>query len=82
MRYRFWKGRKFEIYGRRFAQKYLLGIGEFVGKEKIWVALSHGLFSQAVPKFKVKGSYIYGTECEFRPKGSDGEPEETEIHVS
>ena len=67
--YRFWKGREFEIYGRRFSKPYLLGVGIFIGKQRTFVQLSHGMIHAWVPVFKLDGMYVQGHECEYKPVG-------------
>ena len=65
--YRLLKGKKFEIYIRRYASPFFIGIGEFVAKENIWIVLHHGVMRATTAKFKVEGRFIYGTQCEYRP---------------
>ncbi len=71
MSYRQSKGRKFEIYIRRYASPFLIGIGEFVCRENIWIVLHHGVMKAQTSKFKVKGRFIYGNQCEYRPVNKD-----------
>lgn len=65
--YRLAKGKKFEIYIGRFGSLHRLGIGKCLGSEKVWIVLHHGLMKGKTAKFLLKGRYIYGTQCEYRP---------------
>ncbi len=69
--YRLLKSRKFEIYIRRYAAPYFIGVGVCLGSEKVWIVLHHGVMRAKTAKFKVKGRIIYGTQCEYRPVNTD-----------
>lgn len=59
------KGDRVQIFIKKFGQSKSLGVGEYIGKERIWVTYSDGARSEFVEKFKVKNTFIYGNSCEW-----------------
>ena len=59
------KGIKIKIYIRCYSRREFIGEGIYLGKEKSWKKVPHGIISESLMKFLVNGRVISETDCEW-----------------